>query len=146
MSKIKIGFIGCGNMGGAIASRVALYPDAEVYVSDYSEDRAKAFALEIGATASTNEEIAKNCEYIFLGVKPQVLTSVLDGIKDSLAARADRFILVSMAAGVTLEKIKSICGNFPVIRIMPNTPVAVGCGMIVYSASVDATADEVATD
>ena len=144
MSKIKIGFIGCGNMGGAIALQVAHYPDAEVYVSDYSAEKAEVFAKEIGGIATTNAEIAKKCEYIFLAVKPQVLPGVLEGIKGELCAREDRFVLVSMAAGVTIDKIKSLAGDFPVIRIMPNTPVAVGCGMIVYAVSADVANSETA--
>lgn len=144
MSKIKIGFIGCGNMGGAIASRVALYPDAEVYVSDYSAEKAEEFAAEIDGKATTNCAIAAECDYIFLAVKPQVLPSVLEEIKGELAERNGRFVLVSMAAGITVERIKSLCGDFPVIRIMPNTPVALGCGMIVYTSSADVTEVETA--
>ncbi|MBE6616814.1 MAG: pyrroline-5-carboxylate reductase [Ruminococcaceae bacterium] len=142
MRKIKIGFIGCGNMGGAIASRVAQYEDAIVFVSDYSVEKAEKFASEIGAATSDNFEIAKKCDYIFLAVKPQVMAGVLTEIKETLASRKDRFVLVSMAAGITIEKIKSLCGDFSVIRIMPNTPVAVGCGMIVYATSADVSKEE----
>ena len=52
-----------------------------------------------------------------------------------IAERDDRFVLVSMAAGTSVERIRALAGgNYPVIRIMPNTPVRVGSGMTVYTA------------
>ncbi len=128
----KIGFIGCGNMGGTLA-KAAAKTQHKIYVSDYNTEKAELLAKEIGATATDNNCIVNTCDLIFLGVKPQVLPSALDGLKQALTARQDHFCLISMAAGVTLERLKELLGgDYPAIRIMPNTPAAVESGMILY--------------
>ena len=128
----KIGFIGCGNMGGTLA-KAAAKTDHAVYLSDYDQNKLNTVAKELNAHASTNEEIVSTCDLIFLGVKPQVLASVLEPLKGALKNRKDHFAVVSMAAGMTLETVAELAGgNYPVIRIMPNTPAAVESGMILY--------------
>ncbi len=127
----KIGFIGCGNMGGTLALAASKTKN-EIYLSDLSEKLPK-FAEKIGGRVSDNKEIAKNCDMIFLGVKPQVLKSVIDTFKDELKENKTA-TLVSMAAGVSISKIKEMLGfDCPVIRIMPNTPAQVEEGMILYT-------------
>lgn len=117
-------------MGGALARAVSKVLTIEVYIYDYNEQKAEDFAKEIGAKKCDNITVARECDYIFLGVKPGVLPSVLEGIKEALAAN-EGGVLVSMAAGVKLEKIEAIV-DYPTIRIMPNTPVSVGMGMISF--------------
>ncbi len=128
---MKIGFIGCGNMGGALARAVSKVLTTEIYIYDYNEKKSSALAEEISAKVSSSSEIAKCCDFIFLGVKPNVTASVLEEIKPALAENSQG-ILVSMAAGVTLDKLGAVSDGFPTIRIMPNTPVAVGAGMISF--------------
>ncbi len=130
---LKIGFIGCGNMGGALACAAAKSGN-EIFLADFCKEKAEALAEELSAVTANNKEIAEKCDFLFLGVKPQVLSELLTEIAPTLKARKDRFTLVSMAAGVSCEKIASILGaDYPIIRIMPNTPVAVGGGMILYT-------------
>ncbi|MBR5672722.1 MAG: pyrroline-5-carboxylate reductase, partial [Spirochaetales bacterium] len=69
---------------------------------------------------------------IFLGVKPQVMADMLGEIKKTLAGRKDHFVLVSMAAGISIERLIKMAGDWPIIRIMPNIPASVGEGMILY--------------
>ena len=123
---MKIGFIGCGNMGGALARAISKVLETEVYIYDHNTEKSASFAKEISAQISDSISIAKECDFIFLGVKPNVLPTVIEQIKDSLGTG----VLVSMAAGISLGKIKVLVGDYPTVRIMPNTPVAVGCGMI----------------
>ena len=141
----KFGFIGAGNMGGALATAISRkFSGEDLLVCDYDNKKAEDLAQKISATPSDNETIAQNCEFIFLAVKPQVMESVLSGIKDSLKNRTDRFVLVTMAAGLSAEKIASFAGgNYPIIRIMPNTPVFVGEGMILCSAWGDVAQAEI---
>lgn len=129
------GFIGCGNMGGALASAAAKAIGGEnVFLSDFLKEKASALAEKISANASDNASIAKNCKYIFLGVKPQVIFSTISEIAPLLKERKDRFVVVSMAAGISISAVKEAFGfNLPVIRIMPNTPASVGKGIILYS-------------
>ncbi len=129
---MKYGFIGCGNMGGALA-RVLSQSTKDILVADFDTQKAENLAKELCVTASDNLTIAQNCDRIFLGVKPQVMDEMLSGIKDILADKKP--ILISMAAGLTTGKIKEFAGNMPVIRIMPNTPVSVGKGVVLYCAN-----------
>ena len=136
------GFIGTGNMGGALARAVAKVARPEViWLTNKTQTKAAALAAELGCRAVSAENIAASCGYIFLGVKPQMMADLLTEIAPVLAARTDEFVLVSMAAGLTMERIREMAGcNYPVIRIMPNTPVAVGAGVILYDATENVTA------
>ncbi len=136
---MTIGFIGAGNMGGALATAVAKAVGGEhILLADPCADKVAALAAQIGATASDNATVTAQSDVIFLGVKPQVMASVLGGLP--LAARSEKPLLVSMAAGLSTAAIRDMAGvDAPIIRIMPNTPVAVGSGMILYTATADVT-------
>ena len=133
----EFGFIGVGNMGGALAAAVCKKVGAEnVWVSDYSAEKAEAFAAAHSCHAVTNVDIVSHAKFIFLGVKPQVLPSVAGSLRSVLAERETSFVLVTMAAGISIASLEEMLGmKAPVIRIMPNTPVAVGEGMILYTAN-----------
>lgn len=140
----KIGCIGTGNMGGALARAIGK-SGHELYLSDFFKDKAQALADEIGggARATDNAEIVRECDMIFLGVKPQMLASLADELREALAKRKTRVCLVSMAAGVTLARLGEWFGDaLPILRIMPNTPAAVGAGMILYTENKLASEDD----
>ncbi len=125
---MKYGFIGCGNMGGALAQALAK-ATKDIMLADFDNQKAVALADKLGVTVGDNQTIAAECDRIFLGVKPQMMADMLDGIKDSLNQNT---VLISMAAGLTTDKISELAGGLPVIRIMPNTPVSVGEGVVLY--------------
>lgn len=126
---MKYGFIGCGNMGGAIA-RALCKSTTDVSITDRS-GKAKKLAEELGCSYTDLSTVALQCERIFLAVKPQMMEEVLLCIQPILKERKP--LLITMAAGLTTERIEAFCGtHLPVIRIMPNTPVSVGKGMIPY--------------
>lgn len=129
------GFIGVGNMGGALARAVAKnIPSENILVSDYDAEKAQSVANELGAAVSDNTEIAAKADYIFIGVKPQVIEAVLGGIAPALSRRDSRFVFISMAAGVEIADVQRYAGGeYPVIRIMPNLPVQVSEGAILYT-------------
>lgn len=129
---MKYGFIGCGNMGGALCHALSK-TTKDIAVSDFDAGKAQNFAKELGITACDNATIARECDRIFLGVKPQVMAEMLDGIKGILGDKKP--VLISMAAGLTTDKIKEFAGDIKVIRIMPNTPVSVGKGVILYCSN-----------
>lgn len=133
---VKFGFIGVGNMGGAIAMAAAKTVDpSEILVSAKHPERAEAFARKIGGKASGNAEIAENAKFVVLGVKPQFMAEVLQELQPILAKRTD-VVLVTMAAGLTMANIAAMAGgDYPVIRIMPNTPARIGEGVILYDAN-----------
>ncbi len=144
MNDIKFGFIGCGNMGGALARAVCKSVGSDnVFVADKAEDKAKILANELKCKLSDNREICEKSNFIFLGVKPQIIKTALDEIADVLKSRQDRFVLVSMAAGVEIAQISQMLdANYPIIRIMPNTPVSIGEGMILYTKNELVSTDE----
>lgn len=148
---MKIGFIGCGNMGSALAiaaAKAAAKAAAEakidkIFLANRTVAKAETLAQEIGAIVSTNEEIAATCDYIFLGVKPHLLRDLLASLSPILAGREDHFVLISMAAGVTIAAIeKAATVGYPILRIMPNTPTLVGEGLIQYCKNSAVTAED----
>ena len=137
MSAYTFGFIGAGSMGSALARAACRTLKAEeIVLSNRTAAKAEALAGELGCAVGDNRTVAAQAEYIFLGVKPQMMAGLLEEIGPILAAREDRFVLVTMAAGLTMEKIAAMAGgDWPVIRIMPNTPCAVGAGVVLYDAN-----------
>ncbi|MBR5459709.1 MAG: pyrroline-5-carboxylate reductase [Clostridia bacterium] len=133
---MKIGFIGVGNMGSAIMKAVLTRVSSEnVYISDANENRIKSFSEKDGTVASDNQAIAECCDYIFLGVKPQMMADMLKAISPALKMRQGRFVLISMAAGLEIATLREMLGEaYPIIRIMPNLPVSVGEGMTLYDS------------
>ena len=124
---MKFGFIGTGNMGSALAIGVSK-TEKDILLFDVLKEKADALAQKIGAKSVGAQEVF-DADFIFLGVKPHQIEELAKTLKIS-----EKCVLVSMAAGVKIEKIEAVCKN-PIIRIMPNTPVSVGEGMILYSVN-----------
>ena len=107
-----IGFLGCGNMGGTIARAVCKAADPQnVYLANRTASKAEKLAGELGCNTTTNAEVAARCDLIFLGVKPQMMESLLAPLKFSLNERPGRFILCSMAAGLSITRIQEMAGE-----------------------------------
>ena len=139
---MKYGFLGCGNMGGAIA-RALSKKTKNIAVSDRS-GKAKQLAQELGVAYSDNASIASSCDRIFLAVKPHMMKDMLAPLQSALAERKP--LLITMAAGLEIRQIEDFVGtHLPIIRIMPNTPTSVGKGVIPYCAK-DLVTEEVITD
>ena len=129
---MRYGFIGCGNMGGAIARAVCGAVGGEnVILANKTRKKAEILAQELQCGVGTNEEAAQ-CDFVFLGVKPHLMEGMLSELRPALLNNQNA-VLVTMAAGLTTSRIREMAGtDNPVIRMMPNTPAAVGEGMIQY--------------
>lgn len=139
---MKYGFIGCGNMGSAIARALAK-KTTDIMITDRS-GKARDLALELGIAYSDIQQIAQTCDRIFLAVKPQMMEQALFPIQNILIGKKP--VIITMAAGISMNTIVNMAGTpLPVIRIMPNTPAAVGMGMTVYCAN-ELVAPEILTD
>jgi len=137
------GFIGTGNMGGALAKAAAkaLAPET-ILLSNKTAAKAEALAASLGCKVVSVEETAQKAQLLFLGVKPHMMGDLLHTISPILAARQDPFTLVSMAAGLGMGDIQRLAGaDYPLIRIMPNTPVSVGQGVILYDHTENVPAE-----
>lgn len=140
-----IGLIGTGTMGSAVIKALKItHPDAKYLLTNRSEEKAKALTTEIGnAFVTTQKEIAANCDTIFIAVKPKNLKEVAAEIKETLAARKDKVLIISMLAGFTAQDVKDILETTqPVIFMMPNTPVLVGSGVVLYNGAGTTAEDE----
>lgn len=140
----KYGFIGAGNMGGALAKAVARKVKGEnVMITDLDTNKVEALCKETGAKYGNIESVVDFADYLFIGVKPQGLASLFDVLAPVLEKKNDRIILVSMCAGTAIEKIKTLAGkNYPVIRIMPNVACSAGEGMTLCAPCGEVSEDE----
>ncbi|MCH5323831.1 MAG: pyrroline-5-carboxylate reductase [Eubacterium sp.] len=136
----KLGFLGAGNMGGAIIKGLcAGGADIEIYV--YEKDSAKAAALQpLGVKLCDSESaLVRQCDSILLAVKPQILPDVLTAIKADVTA--DKLI-ISICAGVSEDFIRSrTVPDAKVVLVMPNTPMMLGLGASAI-ARADGVSDE----
>ncbi|MBR1560639.1 MAG: pyrroline-5-carboxylate reductase [Clostridia bacterium] len=125
-------FIGTGNMGGALAVAASKsVPGKDILLSNRTPAKAEALAARLGAAVVDNPTAAARADYLFLGVKPQMMAGMLAGIRDALTARERPCVLVTMAAGLSTRAIRALAGvEFPIIRVMPNTPAAIGQGVV----------------
>ena len=126
---MKYGFIGCGNMGGAIAKALS-QSTKDILLAD-ATDKAAILAKELGCSYADNQTVVSSCDRIFLAVKPQIMAEVLKPFQPLFKEKKP--LIITMAAGLTLARIEEMIGtSLPIIRIMPNTPVSVNSGMILY--------------
>ncbi|HRR02903.1 MAG TPA: pyrroline-5-carboxylate reductase [Treponemataceae bacterium] len=143
MARSKAGCIGTGVMGSALMESVAAVAGADqVLVFDTDTGKADAFARKTGCrVAKSSREIAETCDFVFLAVKPGYLGDVLSGIAPALTPAT---ILVSMAAGVARDTIRTFAGESArIVRIMPNTPASVATGMIALAPDTSISAGEI---
>jgi len=160
MNEIKIACIGSGNMGFALMKGIAATANAQASIgfTDAYAEKAKTAAAALKAEVfGSNTEAVEKADFVFLAVKPQALSAVLAEIAPVIQKRlssdaCQRYapLLVSMAAGWTIEKIQAAvaCGSaakIPVARIMPNTPALISKGMIALAVSPQVSADKADT-
>jgi len=141
------GFIGTGNMGSALARAAGKKCSGpELLLANRSPEKAAALAGELGGELSDNLSVARQADYIFLGVKPQMLAGLMEQLAPALAERRQPFVLVTMAAGTAIKKVQALAGGaYPVIRIMPNTPASIGRGTILYAPSPELSREALET-
>ncbi|MFH1202651.1 MAG: pyrroline-5-carboxylate reductase [Candidatus Omnitrophota bacterium] len=118
----KIGIIGYGNMGSAIAERLKYNYDTFVFDKDKNKT---AGLLRISVCPDTLN-LAEKSEILILAIKPRDFDSVLGEIKDRVKDK----LIISIAAGISTAYIEKLLGKARVIRTMPNLPAKIGKGMI----------------
>ena len=141
----KIGFIGAGNMATAIINGVittGTYPAEKLFVFDVSKEKCDAMQEKgVGSFSSANA-LVKDCDVVFLAVKPQNFAEVLESVRDAVTMNT---LFVTIAAGISTRYIKDAVGcDCPVIRVMPNTPLLLGQGATAICRSENVTEDQFA--
>ena len=143
LADIKLGFIGVGNMGGAIIRGLlagGLVPRENLVYHDPDPAR-QAQMDELGVSAALENAEVMHAPVVVLAVKPQVLAPVLAGVKEF--ARPWHLI-ISIAAGVSLEVLEGAFPGSRVIRVMPNAPTLVGAGMAALAPGSGVTPEDLA--
>ncbi len=143
----KIGFIGAGNMAGALIKgllQAGVCDAGDIAVSDVSAEQVARLRRKYKvAAASDNATLVRSSRIVFLSVKPQIMAEVLDDIRPAADARR---LFISIAAGFPLARLSAGLGREArVVRVMPNTPALIGEGMSVAVAGKKATAADMKT-
>ena len=122
------GFIGAGNMGGALIRAAAkVLPAGSIRIADRDTQKAEALAAEVAAQTAENAAIARDADFVVLGVKPQMLPDVLPLIAPAVTPKT---LVVTIAAGKGFDFYASYLGDVPLVRVMPNI-----CAQVLCSAS-----------
>ena len=143
----KLGFIGVGNMGGAIIGgilRSGKVQAGDIIGADKSAQNAERAAKQYSIEMTTdNREAAQNAAILFLSVKPQFIDGVIEEIRDVI--REDQLV-VSIVAGCSVSYLRKKFGEkVRIVRLMPNTPALVGAGMTAACCSEGVSSEEMET-
>jgi pyrroline-5-carboxylate reductase len=141
---LRVGFLGAGKMATALSAgfcRAGLTVRESIVASDVIPAARQHFTEATGArTVDTNAEVVQNSDVLFVAVKPHHVRPLLTEIQPHLA---ERHLLISIAAGVTLETILGVAGrDRRVVRVMPNTPCLVGASASAYCLGGSASGDD----
>ena len=136
----KIACIGTGAMGGAIIRAVCnKFDPNNITVSNRTLEKGKSFANDTGCRfADNNKDCIKDAKYIFIAVKPAFLSDLFTEIKNDIPSDA---VVISMAAGVKIEKLESFA-KARYVRIMPNVPAQIAKGMTALSCNDNINSEE----
>jgi len=138
----KIGFMGCGNMGGAIllgALEAGVIQADDVYVYDVVPAICENMAKHGVHIVSGNQELCEKSDIILAAVKPQYTQPTLAQAGKALDGKC----VISIIAGVTVERLRAmIDGDVRILRVMPNTPAMVFKGAFALCSDNDLKEDE----
>ena len=130
----KTAIIGAGNLGSAIALgfiKSGYLQAAAIHITRRSANKLEALSSKGFITGSSNTEATENADVVILAVKPWQIADVLSQIKPALKKEA---IIVSLAAGITLNDLSQTVNNHPLFRVIPNTAIAIGQSMTCISS------------
>ncbi|PID60440.1 MAG: pyrroline-5-carboxylate reductase [Ignavibacteriae bacterium] len=132
----KISIIGCGNIGFSIAEgllKTKKYNPENIIITRRSERHLKKYK-ELGFKALTdNKEAVRHSQIVIIAVTPQQLNVVLNDIKNEL--KVDKHVVLSVVSGASIKEVKEkINVGVPVVRVMPNTAIAIQESMTCIAA------------
>ena len=145
LSGKKLAVLGTGKLGGILLRaylKQGLFPPKNVTATVKHGEKASKISAELGVAVTTeNRKAVRGADIVLLGVKPQVIGSVLNEIAPELS---ERTLVISVAASVPTTYIEQhLGGKVPVVRVMPNTCSTVNCGMAGICRGASATDEHV---
>ncbi len=143
MDKMKMAVIGSGMMGRAIITGIIknqiLNPET-IFVSDIDPEKIKELHDELHvSTAGSNVECVKGADLVLIAVKPQYLQPVLDELYGKIKSES---LIISIVAGVPIQRFIDGLGNQKIVRVMPNTPAQILEGVSGWYTSPEVNSEQ----
>lgn len=144
----SVGFIGAGQMARALAGgfvRNKIVTPAQIIAADVVPAATDSFCQLLSdgqqhaRRADSNAQVVSDSDIVFLAIKPQNVAEVFSQLQH--ADCADK-LFISIVAGLTCKRLATGLGTDRLVRVMPNTPCLVGCGMSVFARYTEATDDD----
>ena len=143
MKKVKIAFIGCGNMGRSLIGGLIANGHDPALITGADPDATQREFVKKQFSISVYEEnmdVVRDADVVVLAVKPQMMQTILKSLGSMLVKRAP--LIISIAAGIRLDTIDNcLSDRLPIIRVMPNTPALIQAGVTALFAN-DVTSPE----
>jgi pyrroline-5-carboxylate reductase len=141
---MKITIVGCGNMGLIYARAFLKYnivSKEELLLAEKNEARKQELLkLDVGQVCVVNDPRIGESDLVILAVKPQDFIELSQDLKKIL--KPDN-ILVSIMAGMKIERIEALLGQNNIVRAMPNSPAELGMGMTAFTANKDLSIEQI---
>lgn len=136
----RVGFIGAGNMAGAIINGILSNTNLDNLVAyDIDKSKCERFGCRV-AYVDSMITLAESCEYLFFAIKPQIIDQVLDQLANANIDWSNKTV-ISMVAGISTDYIANrLHADLSIVRIMPNTPFMLGCGTTGICANANTSA------
>jgi pyrroline-5-carboxylate reductase len=143
LSDRRLAVLGAGKLGGILLRaylKQELFAPKRVTATVHHAEKAVALGKELGVAVTTeNRTAVAGADIVVLAVKPQVIREVLEEIRGELSEKS---LVISVAASVPTSYIEQhLAKKIPVVRAMPNTPAAIGCGMTGICRGAHASAE-----
>lgn len=141
---MRIGIIGAGQMGGALAQGLLekrVVTSDDLFLSDLKPERLDELKQQLNVNTTTqNGQLVENSEVIIVAIKPQHLKGLLGELKNLTISGK---VFVSIVAGAKISLYEDFLGeNIKIVRVMPNSPCQVGFGVSVMSAGRNVNPDD----
>lgn len=148
LKKIKVGFVGAGNMSQALIKGLMesqIIKPEQVYVSNRTPGKLlKLKELYNIETFNLNEPVVEECDVVILAMKPQDFSKAVEDVSQHFRKEQ---IIISLAAGISSDQLEKLIPEGRIIRIMPNTPSLIGRGVIgLYSQTTEESAVDIVQD
>ncbi len=141
----KIAFIGVGNMAGAIIGgmlRSGAVDYSHLVLSDRFPEKCESYVASGAVMAASPAEAAAQADCVVLSVKPQNFSEILPELAE--VTGIENKLIITIAAGISVETVKTALHGAPVVRVLPNTPMLIGLGVSVICRADDVSAEDFA--